>query len=232
MPSSNPYRAPDPSVSLDLPSAGLVPRAGYRSTSVLTQATVLALVANAFLELALLPRMVAILSPVLSPLEPPEWAQTAWFPSRLDAIVVMALGWVLVPAWFHRSYRNLRAFGVETRHTPAWAVACFFVPVVNIVLPHRIAREIWVESSDDRSTGHDPPSPVWWAAYVGAHATGLATRLAPLPLVALAAAGLVVMVLRVVSALATIHLVREISHRQAARRAVMTGSAAPARSRA
>jgi hypothetical protein len=51
--------------------------------------------------------------------------------------------------WLHRAYANLKALGGEPRYRPAWAVAAFVVPVVNLFLPFLILQEVWRASDPE-----------------------------------------------------------------------------------
>lgn len=50
--------------------------------------------------------------------------------------------------WFHRAYANVQyAFQVGgLQYSPNWASGAFFIPFINLVVPYRVAREIWVGS--------------------------------------------------------------------------------------
>jgi hypothetical protein len=47
--------------------------------------------------------------------------------------------------WLHRFVRQLNAWGVDVGATPGWAVGYWFVPVVNLIMPLRIIRNILVK---------------------------------------------------------------------------------------
>jgi hypothetical protein len=66
-----------------------------------------------------------------------------------------ALAAVPVAIWIYRAHANLRDAGVgELAYSPGWAVASYFVPGVNLVVPFRAMREL-----HNRSHGED----VWQA---------------------------------------------------------------------
>ncbi len=76
---------------------------------------------------------------------------------------------ILFLMWFHRAHRNLPSLGVTNlRFTPRWAVGCFFVPIISLVRPFQVAREIWnasdPESTDPRSWRNlaTPAVVGWW----------------------------------------------------------------------
>jgi hypothetical protein len=49
--------------------------------------------------------------------------------------------------WFHRAHANLKSLGARNlASTPAWAVACWFVPILQLYRPTQIAQEIWRNS--------------------------------------------------------------------------------------
>ncbi len=219
--SMNPYQAPAESVSLD------VQRVAFAPTSALTRATVVVLAASAVVEGLLIPRG---LEHLVSALGWAGWEATPrplWSPGEVLETILGAVAYVLIPVWFYRSYRNLRSFGVATRHSPGLAAGCFFIPIANIFLPQLIAREIWSGSSAEGSPPSEGPSPTWWAAYLAASVFGiLASR--RLPPIATALAEVADRGLVILSAVATIQMVREVSGRQAARGALTRAAAAPA----
>ena len=78
--------------------------------------------------------------------------------------------------WFHHVHRNLSSLGGrEFKFTPRWAVGGFFVPLINLVRPFEVMREVWHGSDPSgltRDTGLSgpserdklggPPLVVWW----------------------------------------------------------------------
>ncbi|MEU3555053.1 DUF4328 domain-containing protein [Streptomyces fragilis] len=60
------------------------------------------------------------------------------------------------------------------RNGPGWALAAWFVPVANLVLPHRVAVDMWRACSPTPSEERTPPRtplwPVhlWWGLFLGA----------------------------------------------------------------
>jgi hypothetical protein len=75
--------------------------------------------------------------------------------------------------WFHRAYKNLRAFNSASRldHSPGWAVGSFFVPFVNLIVPYRAAKEIWQKSwpaEEALLSAPNPPAsfPIWWTFWL------------------------------------------------------------------
>ncbi len=49
--------------------------------------------------------------------------------------------------WLHRAYKNLPILGVEQlKFTPGWAVAWWFIPIMNFFRPYQIIKEAWKAS--------------------------------------------------------------------------------------
>lgn len=70
--------------------------------------------------------------------------------------------------WIYRIYRDDSARGVAVlRHSPGWAVGYFFVPVINLVHPYRVVREIWSSFSPRRpATAEALLLILWWGLYI------------------------------------------------------------------
>ena len=85
------------------------------------------------------------------------------------------LAGALLVAFVVRAARNLPTLAVEdARYRPATALWCWFVPVVNLVLPYAVVEDVWRASGPDglpitRSRRPDrPPLAVvlWWPCLV------------------------------------------------------------------
>jgi hypothetical protein len=86
--------------------------------------------------------------------------------------------------WLHRAYSNLTALGNPKQkldYSPGWAIGAWFIPIINIVLPYRIVREIWAKSDPSIRTADDlqftPAAPsslllAWWLVWVAATVAG------------------------------------------------------------
>ena len=76
--------------------------------------------------------------------------------------------------WLYRCRANLRAFGTRhLRYSRNWAVFGFLIPVVNLVRPYQVVREVWQASDPDTTDPLDwktvkPPRLLraWWATFV------------------------------------------------------------------
>ena len=58
--------------------------------------------------------------------------------------VVSCVAGVAFLMWFYRAHANLRPLGVpDLQYSPGWAVGWFFVPLLNVVKPYHVAKEIY-----------------------------------------------------------------------------------------
>ncbi len=85
---------------------------------------------------------------------------------------------VLFSMWLYRASRNLRALGTPKQnleYSPGWAVGSFFVPILNLFVPFRAVKEIWVKSDPNVSSatifspqGSTIPAFIgwWWALWI------------------------------------------------------------------
>ena len=100
---------------------------------------------------------------------------------RHDLVILIQMTVYLVTAvlfirWFHRAYANLPAVGTEgLRHGAAWAIGAWFVPIVSLFWPKRMADEIWRGSDPSFEPDQGPgwgqakvPAivGVWWLAFL------------------------------------------------------------------
>lgn len=77
--------------------------------------------------------------------------------------------------WQHRSHRNLRVLGVEDLgFSPWWAVAWWFIPIANFVMPYVAMRELWKASDPNaeaigwRMLDNTWLLPLWWTGRLAA----------------------------------------------------------------
>lgn len=105
--------------------------------------------------------------------------ETHW--SQIEAARrLQGLAWVVTAVlflvWLHRVYANLAALGARRmRFSPRWAVGTFFLPVLNLVWPFLVMREVW-NGSDPDPAGDEAAPPAnavpwvvaWWTLFVGA----------------------------------------------------------------
>lgn len=91
-------------------------------------------------------------------------------------VAIFLLTAILFSVWFYRVYRNLAALGVQgLDSTPGWAVAYFYIPVVNLYRPYNAAKEIWQGSVPTSEPQHpkawqdQKASPLvgwWWGFWI------------------------------------------------------------------
>ncbi|GAA4577773.1 hypothetical protein GCM10023176_51940 [Micromonospora coerulea] len=83
----------------------------------------------------------------------------------LPYLVAFLAGSVLVIIWTWRARKNLDAFpGALPSSSPAWAIAGWLVPLINLVVPPRVMANIARDSLWRRST--PPLVGLWWAAWL------------------------------------------------------------------
>ena len=76
--------------------------------------------------------------------------------SQLTMLIRTAIAFM---TWLYRCRANLRAFGTRhLRYSRNWAVFGFLIPVLNLVRPYQVAREVW-QASDPSAT-----DPFGWKA--------------------------------------------------------------------
>ena len=95
--------------------------------------------------------------------------------SLVQAFLLLGTG-VCFLVWTYRLVQNLRAFGVSgLKHSPGWAVAYFFIPILSLYRPYQIFREVWQGSDPDPAqraagTWHRARTPAllgfWWCAWI------------------------------------------------------------------
>jgi len=102
-------------------------------------------------------------------------------PLSAGQLIITLISAVLFLMWLYRVRGNLPALGIDqTRWTPEWAIAWWFVPVMNVFRPFQIMRETW-KATDPEATGEDwryhPGSSLvcwWWAAFLASNLLNVA----------------------------------------------------------
>lgn len=91
--------------------------------------------------------------------------------SLLQLPVLLATA-VLFVIWFHRVYGNAEIFnpGAVTR-SRGWAIGGWFIPIGNLFIPYKMAKELWAASlqlGPDGSYRNVSAAPVtaWWLVWV------------------------------------------------------------------
>ncbi len=143
------------------------------------QWVILLLAANIVLDLA------SVAAVALKLRQTPKGVAGAWssvLSRRQD--VVDTLAWLVVVAtavlflmWLYRAHKNLAALGATgLKFSPGWAVGWFLVPVMNLVRPPQVVKEIWDASQAEGAARTAPRQPeptsviqAWWAVYVASN---------------------------------------------------------------
>ncbi|MEV6945831.1 DUF4328 domain-containing protein [Streptomyces sp. NPDC051172] len=92
---------------------------------------------------------------------------------------LLAAAAVVFLVWFSRCRRNARVLSPGAASQPGvWAVVAWLIPVVNLWVPRELVLEVHRASSlGTAETGRDEVLVnVWWAAWAGHTAIGMATR--------------------------------------------------------
>lgn len=136
--------------------------------------------------------------------------------------------------WLHRVCRNVPALGNPksgVEHSPGWAVGSFFVPFVNLVVPYKAVKEVWVKSDPAVRTGDDfmfaQPSSTplvlgWWVAWLVKNAANnislrLMSKGTPDTQVFVGGVDIISDLLGILAAVLAVAVVRGIDRRQAER---------------
>ena len=89
--------------------------------------------------------------------------------------IVWILSTITFLLWYSQAYRNIQALGVSRpRWKRGWAVAYWFIPIVNLFRPKQVMNDIWRGSNPELSvkTVTVEKGPVsallhwWWAAWL------------------------------------------------------------------
>jgi hypothetical protein len=70
--------------------------------------------------------------------------------------------------WLHRAVRQSQALRIDVGATPGWAVGCWFVPIVNVVKPYRIVRDLLRGLGGESLPGAAHVG-LWWGLWLAAH---------------------------------------------------------------
>ncbi len=70
---------------------------------------------------------------------------------------------VVLCVWSYQATTTVRRLGRPTTHTPGWAAAAWFVPIVNYWFPYQVVRDLLPEAHPLRARVK-----LWWGCYLGA----------------------------------------------------------------
>lgn len=166
-PPQTPAQAPPPR----FPDEGTWPPAGYRSagqrTNVATMFHVLAALAAAA-SVFVIAQVFGLLDKLdrfqLTFAEEESWFESFELTNSLDTWA-STLAIISLMTWLSRSVDNTPSLGGGiARRGPRWAIGAWFIPIVNIVMPALILRDLARRVSPDRN-GHDKLVLAWWLLY-------------------------------------------------------------------
>jgi len=91
--------------------------------------------------------------------------------------IILLYAMVAFLVWLHRAYSDVRSvLRHQTAFTPGWAVGYWFVPLVNLVRPYQIMKELWRKSHAGPDGALPPPTiALWWGAWLLSGVSGRAT---------------------------------------------------------
>jgi len=149
--------------------------------------------------------------------------------TQLAVFTLATLAWF---AWLHGAYSNLRAMGTgATRYKPSMPIVYWLAPIVDLIAPHQIVKELWLRSATGNTVEKLPAErapllvTAWWivvlaGSYLGGQQVQAANPLAPTWL------SLAFDAVATVAAVLAILIVRRITDLQ--RRAAGRGDGVPA----
>jgi len=135
-------------------------------------------------------------------------------------VVLFVITIVVWCVWQHRSHQAARDLVAGLDLSAAWAVGCWFVPIVNYFKPFQAIRELWRASEGSPTWRAQATWPVlswWWTTWLGFNLLGsLQTTTSGTDLSAIRRSdliGLVSVTLGVVAALLAVQIVRQVTTR-------------------
>lgn len=105
---------------------------------------------------------------VLDPATGESWDHRALVATNVSFLLLVITGTLFI-TWHYRMLRKLeRIHPTPLRHSPGWAIAGWFVPLLNLVRPKQMVDETWrAAAPPDTSPTRIPLSfHVWWAFWV------------------------------------------------------------------
>jgi len=104
---------------------------------------------------------------------PPPYHGSGGFSPVSLLVGLVTVGAVVVACiWQHRAASAARALGIPSRHSPAWGVGAWFVPVVNLWVPYAAVRDCLPPEDPHRRRVRS-----WWIAWLvaafGSAASGI-----------------------------------------------------------
>lgn len=89
------------------------------------------------------------------------------------SIIITIVTGILFIRWFRRAYYNLHLLKKHLTYTEGWAAGGWFVPIMGLIIPYRIMKELFTETRSifilkDKKTENlsDNMLPIWWALFI------------------------------------------------------------------
>jgi hypothetical protein len=143
--------------------------------------------------------------------------------SVLQFVAYVATG-ITFLMWLYRADNNLVFNKVPgLKFTPFWAEAYWFVPLVNLLMPYRVMKEVFNASDPNAQEPLTEWSlmpvpkmlPLWWGFWIAdSLGTGIASRIMDHNLTMGVGLQVLAMIFSIASARLAIKVVSEINHRQ------------------
>lgn len=80
---------------------------------------------------------------------------------------------IMFLTWKHWTYKNLQIAKIQgLKHEPKWAACWYFIPIVGLIKPLIIMKEIWLATfysqGDKEWKNNKTPSPIiiWWLTFI------------------------------------------------------------------
>jgi hypothetical protein len=104
-------------------------------------------------------------------------------------LITSILSSVLFLQWFRRAYHNLHKAGAKNLiTTEGWAVGSWFVPILNLIRPYEIMREIWIGTQQMYTPNKFERSAIasstglvngWWTTFLFSRVIGVLLSFVP-----------------------------------------------------
>ena len=182
-----PWTAPQPAGNQPprFPDKGTWPPGPYRSAqrrttvaSVSHAIAAFAAVVGAYVTLQVFPLLDKADRFQLTMAEEEAWIESFEAVTGFESITAF-IAIVTLMMWLSRSVDNTPALGGGiARRGPRWAIGVWFIPIVNVVMPALILRDLARRISQD-GKGHDRLVLAWWLIYWGPVVLGIYSAFLP-----------------------------------------------------
>ncbi len=103
-----------------------------------------------------------------------ELTDTAYFGLMATYLAVLFIAGITFIRWFYGAYQNLHQLPVRVRHGDGWAIGGWFVPILNLIRPYQMFKELHVKSEHllrghplaEGLLGKSDTMGLWWGMWV------------------------------------------------------------------